>query len=177
MRKVCPHCKKPSNINSDLSAYAGKTVKATCPRCKNTFSFLVDIGTIIESGPRSATAAEARIEVKASSKTSGQQFPLKVGKNVIGRYAQGMSDSSADIKIKTTDQYMSRVHCCIEKKRLSTGTYEYLLYDLNSLNKTIHNSNKLHPADKIILKNGDEIVLGESTIVFKTISTDDTMVM
>lgn len=116
-------------------------------------------------------------------KTKTQNFNLKKGFNSVGRLSQ---QSPSDLMIETNDRYMSRPHCTVEVKISKMGVVEYVLQDgaiqpdgswKNSRNGTFLNGQEpaLHPSERIYLKDGDTIQLGETKVVLKTFQMSESL--
>lgn len=108
-----------------------------------------------------------------------QTFPLRVGRQIIGRHN---SASPCDIMIVTQDAFMSRNHCILEVKPVRAGGYDYLVSDRKmttgrpenmSTNGTFVNAFQkgLQPDDVVYLNDGDTIQVGQTKLVIKTIRT------
>ena len=108
-----------------------------------------------------------------------QTYPLRIGKQIIGRKNSGLP---CDIMIVTQDPYMSRNHCLLEVRPARSGGYDYLVSDVKmsngkpenmSSNGTFVNafSKPLQPSDMVYLNDGDTIQLGQTKVVIKTIRT------
>jgi len=107
-------------------------------------------------------------------------FPLKIGKNQIGRKT---TDHNPDIMVEN-DNYISRNHAIIVVKINEKSEFEYLLVDnaelqgKPSLNGTYLNGNPERIGDKPVkLSDGDTIQTGLTKFVLKTskvaINVDD----
>lgn len=92
------------------------------------------------------------------------KFSVKAGINIIGRKAD--STSTAKIEIETNDKLMSREHLKIEVVKYSNDEYNYLLSDNVSKNQTRHNNHYLDKGEIIVLRNQDEIKIGNTKIQF-----------
>ena len=106
-----------------------------------------------------------------------QTFPLREGRQVIGRKNTGLP---CDLMIATQDPYMSRNHCVLEVKRGKSGGYDYLISDRKMTHGTPENMSSngtyvnalakpLQPNDVVYLNDGDTIQLGQTKAVIKTI--------
>ena len=108
-----------------------------------------------------------------------QTYPLKIGRQVIGRQNTG---APCDIMITTHDVFMSRNHCILEVKPTRTDGFDYLVSDRKMTNGTPENmstngtfvnsfSKALEPNDVVYLNDSDTIQLGQTKMVIKTIRT------
>jgi FOG: FHA domain len=166
----CPHChvglkvdesKLPVNINS-----------FPCPKCKKEIpvSLVVKPKTgesdsetiLLASHPFVSRIGGLR--VVENRLTSAQSISLQEGINIVGR----KSDSS-DIScpIATEDKQMSRAHIMIEVKKDIKGFYQHYLSDNKSKNRTLYNNNYLEQDEVIVLKNKDEIQIGQTLLIFE----------
>ncbi|MBO7439581.1 MAG: FHA domain-containing protein [Bacteroidales bacterium] len=98
----------------------------------------------------------------------GRVFPLHLGINSVGRmaatYKQGMEP---DTKIKTNDMKMSRCHARIDVKRSSMGSgYVFHLQD-TSLNGIDLYNKEIPKNAVIILSFGDQMVWGDTKVIFE----------
>jgi len=100
--------------------------------------------------------------------TPTQTYPLRLGKNTIGRKSVS---KPCDVMIETQDRYMSRQHCVIEVVQNRRGQYDYVIYNINTSNGTFINASvdkKLLDQDEIYLKDGHTIKMGHTKVVLKT---------
>lgn len=95
-------------------------------------------------------------------------FPLKVGRQVIGRYSQkaGATQKIADIQINTTDHTMSRNQgAIIVEIQPGTNTPVYLFEEFDVANHTIINGVTLETGDIVYLNPKDKFTMGETDII------------
>lgn len=95
-------------------------------------------------------------------------FPLKMGRNVIGRKAKS---STADIQIPIQIEERSRTsreHLIIDVDKVKgKGIVHYLsLYPKKKINETLLNGEKLSSIDRIPLKSGDIVTLPDVILIF-----------
>lgn len=90
-----------------------------------------------------------------------RDFPLSVGKNVIGRYDE---DAPTDIAIKD-DSGMSRRSVEIEVFQTPRG-YSFRLKVLKCTNPVLHNNKPLLEGEAVSLNFGDSIILGKTQFRF-----------
>lgn len=103
---------------------------------------------------------------KLKLKSEGLEYPLKEGRNIIGRQA---STSSATIQIPTNNnRRMSREHLVIDVQRSGSSEFKHVasLYK-ESTNVTFINNEVLEYGDNVILNDGDVIRLPEVAIIFE----------
>lgn len=93
---------------------------------------------------------------------NGIPFGLADGKNTIGRKA---NSSTAKVQIPTPDMTTSRSHMMIEIRQDANGVkYATLVNDSNT-NPTLVNGVEIGKGDVIKLSDGDQIAMGETTMV------------
>lgn len=108
-----------------------------------------------------------------------QTYPLRVGKQVIGRKSVSRP---CDIMIETGDTFMGRNHCILEVKPSRSGGYDFFISDVKltsgtaeqmSTNGTFVNAipTPLKPKDMVYLNDGDTIQMGKTKVVIKTLIT------
>ena len=164
----CPHCQ--IGLKVDEAKLPSHITSFKCPKCKQGIpvsTLLVadkagdaDLDTVVLHPKQKQLGS---LKVLANDDTSEQVFPLTEGLSVIGRKS---STSSATIKIETSDRSMSRSHLCIEVKNDEKGGYKHLLSDNRSKNNTLYNNSFLEEGEVIVLKDGDEFVIGKTVIQF-----------
>ena len=169
---ACPSCKTQLSF-FPVEQWKEKTV--TCPRCgykDKAYNFKQVIisnptktqnepqkhdDTLIVTNAKQTTSALGCLVVESS----GVRLPLKAGHNVIGRKA---TTSTATIQIDG-DRYMSRQHISIDAITIA-GRYRHQLEVLPATNSTKLNGEPLSQGDIVILKPGDHIQLGRTTLLF-----------
>lgn len=165
----CPHCqiglkvdetKMPSNIQT-----------FNCPKCKKpipvtmvTASLSSDDSETVILSTETKNTKIARLHVLPNEFTSEQWINLSEGINIIGRKSTSQESKTA---IDTKDKLMSRNHIGIEIRKDSKGNYNHYLYDNKSTNRTLYNSNYIEPGEIVILKNNDEIQIGQTQLIFE----------
>jgi uncharacterized protein YbaR (Trm112 family) len=178
VKGICPNCKKPLVFKvNDPKAMANKLI--ACPNCHSQSKLLVYMhGTIEKSGDSSSeevTQLNFASAPKQINKTigvlysGGLQFHLKMGTNRIGRKTD---TNTADIQIDDPNRYMSRDHATITVRSTPNGI-EHLFAVTNPKNPTKINGNIIEDEDMIILKWGDEIILGKTEVLFERPNNDD----
>ena len=175
-RITCPNCKQKTFVRfkKEEEPVEAHTVYVTPKRQRPSFD---DGATRLED---SFDSAETRLSdgplseetilssPKKKEKTAilmfdGKQFPLREGRNVIGRSGK---TSSATIQIPTSDRYMSRQHCCIDVKTLNNGEKKIVISNYQNKNVTKINGQQLETGDAIHLSDGDTITMGATTVTF-----------
>lgn len=76
-----------------------------------------------------------------------------------------------DVGIVTSDRSMSRKHCYVEIKKLSSGKVKTIISDARAIDKIEKrpleiNGIKLFPIDLIVLCDGDNIKMGDTIVSF-----------
>lgn len=90
-----------------------------------------------------------------------QQYPLSIGRNIIGRKGQ---TSRATIQIATDDMYMSRQHCCITVTYSDTGQLIAKISNADNKNQTLINGRIL--GHEMSLPATCNITMGRTTLKF-----------
>jgi len=166
----CPHCKVGLKVDEQKIPKGITSFK--CPKCKHEIS-VSQLRELQEerraSGSdtiiiQSSKKGEGRLIVLPNVHTPEQTFPLQEeGLYVVGRKA---STSNANICIDTQDKSMSRTHIQIEVKKTAQGNKMHSLSDNCSKNHTKYNGRYLDEGEVIVLKNNDEIVIGDTVLRF-----------
>ena len=99
---------------------------------------------------------------------AGRKYPLREGVNIVGREAD---ISDAGVQIETNKLYMSRRHFAIEHVPLRKNRTKYIVRDIRDEVKivkqpTLVNGEALAMEDRIVLRSGDDIVVGEVNMKF-----------
>lgn len=164
----CPYCHVGMKI--DPARIPDNLITFRCPKCKLPIKLSnlaqyrtdqADENTVLLSRP--IRRISGTLTILPSNLTPDQSFKLHEGVNIIGRKSQS---SKASIGIITGDKQMSREHIKIEMVENSQGGYNALLSDDKNKNKTLFNNIQLEKGEIIVLKNGDEIVIGETKLRF-----------
>lgn len=164
----CPHCHVGLKVDEgkiplDISSFK-------CPRCKGLIpvSLLHELQSNKDEEQdtvviRQTKSLCGKLTVLPNSETPEQHFQLHEGVYTVGRESPS---SKADIAIKTSDRSMSRAHIRIEVKGNPEKGYKHYLSDNHSKNHTMCNNNSLGEGEIVILRDGDEIVIGHTIIRF-----------
>ncbi len=176
-RIKCPYCGAILKVNLNAPGIVNKQL--ICPVCKEKSPFLKFI--LQQDKEKEETdyrdCNTERIHLKSEEISSirlgkirllsnSLEFPLKEGRNIVGRLA---SSSSATIQIPMHEgRRLSREHLVIDVKRIPDEGYKYVasLYK-EHINATFINHEKLEYGDRVVLRNGDVISLPDVTIVFE----------
>ncbi len=93
----------------------------------------------------------------------GRPNPLMIGQNIIGRAAPS---SPANMQVPTTDIYCSRQQAIITVLRMNNGGLRTFIRNYMNKNKTWVNGAQLLDGEEVVLKNGDHIKMGDTTVVY-----------
>ena len=170
MKRVrCPKCDHYNTFDETLYK-EGQSLVFECENCRRQFK--IRIGTSKLSATRKD--ADNRKEVNDIGFGSitvienvfgfRQNFALKEGDNIIGRYNPG---DSITIPIDTNDRSMDRRHSVITVKRDSSGDISYTLRDFPSLTGTFLFNRILGDREKVLIEDGAIITLGATTIILQ----------
>jgi len=164
----CPQCKRLLSF-MDAPDIGNKLI--VCPKCN--FRATVDVyrsgpagtggqGETEATEPPQYISKDAMITGCLRLTKTGKIFPLKPGKNVIGRIAQS---GTADIQLND-DEYMSRRHIEIDIVETALGL-EHRLVEINSKNEVLLNNKPLPRGDILVLQFGDKMILGKTEVVLE----------
>ena len=164
----CPHCQ--IGLKVDETKIPTNIQTFNCPKCKQPIPVTLvsdkhdDSETIILSIPGQKEGKAGKLHVVPNEFTPEQWIQLSEGVNVIGRKS---SSQESKTTIETKDKLMSRNHIGIEIRKDAKGNYNHYLYDNKSTNRTLYNSNYIEPGEIVILKDNDEIQIGQTRLIFK----------
>jgi predicted Zn finger-like uncharacterized protein len=166
----CPHCQV--GLKVDETKIPANLQTFNCPKCKQpiSVSFVIknqtpdDSDTVILSVPGAKDVKAGKLHVLPNEFTPEQTIQLLEGVNVIGRKSASKESATA---VETKDKLMSRSHIGIEIRKDAKGNNIHYLYDNKSTNRTLYNSNYIEPGEIVILKNNDEIQLGQTRLIFE----------
>lgn len=120
--------------------------------------------TQLSSGKAGATIFAPSKKVSAKLVFKGLEYPLQLGRNVVGRKA---TTSQASIQIDTADRYMSRQHVLVNLTKLSDGTLKATLCNYQNKNETTIDGQPVETGDSIRLTDGNTITMGYTKVTFK----------
>jgi pSer/pThr/pTyr-binding forkhead associated (FHA) protein len=165
----CPHCQ--IGLKVDESKIPDTIQTFNCPKCKQPIavSYVIngqsdDSETVILSAPEGKNAKAGKLHVLPNEFTPEQFIRLMEGVNIIGRKSPSKESVTA---IETKDKLMSRSHIGIEVRPDAKGKYNHYLYDNKSTNRTLYNRNYIEPGETVILKDNDEIQIGQTRLIFE----------
>lgn len=163
---VCPQCQAELRVKfPQQEPLTALTYIAAKPNQSN------DGATQLAGSHKPQESAATQLFVPPTSSTKravlmygGKTYPLKEGKNIVGRMA---TTSQATVQIETTDRYMSRQQCIITVSSLPGGEQKVLLSNYQNKNATSVDGQELADGDVIRLVNGNSIKMGKTIITFK----------
>ena len=167
----CPHCQV--GLKVDESKIPASIQAFNCPKCKQPIlvSYVMnnqpqddDSETVILSVSEGKNVKTGKLHVLPNEFTPEQFIRLPEGINIIGRKSPSKESATA---IETKDKLMSRSHIGIEVRTDATGKINHKLYDNKSTNRTLYNRNYIEPGEIVILKNNDEIQIGQTRLIFE----------
>lgn len=176
----CPSCGSTLSIRNSTND-AVKFI--TCPICKAGLkvTFHRNTGETILNGNQEngqtqlGQSCNGDTTILAGSKEKkskepclvyeGKSYPLALGDNIVGRKA---ATSTATVQIETTDRYMSRQHAKITVVSLPDGSMKTVIRNYHNKNATTVNGQKLNTDDAIVLNNEYTIIMGKTTINYRT---------
>lgn len=175
---TCPSCKtilqvkfQPQQEQPQQEPIEAKTYIAPPPKpqvANNGETQLVgNNGATMLGGPSVGTTRLATSAVSEGSLRlvyNDKPYYLKEGQNIVGRKG---NTSRATVQIETEDRYMSRQHCSIFVTTLPDGTKKAVLSNYQNKNSTIIDGQEIETGEAIRLVNGNRIIMGHTTIVFK----------
>jgi pSer/pThr/pTyr-binding forkhead associated (FHA) protein len=98
---------------------------------------------------------------------SGKEYPLFEGENLIGRWdAENLIFPEVDLDSEDPEAKVSRRHA-----RITISGTEASIEDLGSTNGTyLNRGRRLIPGQPFRIINGDELILGKTTLIFKNVT-------
>ena len=100
----------------------------------------------------------------ACLEVDGRTYQLYEGVNTVGRKALS---SQASVQIVTADHYMSRQHAKIVVTRLAGGKLKAVISNDRNKNISTIDGQDLLQGDAIVLSDGDRIVMGKTTVIYR----------
>lgn len=164
IKVTCPHCHTTYDI-SVKDEYFGKRVKIKCKNSQCGMEFLKDLPPLKVSDDDSTFITGAgpgkrllKLVVAADENTKGQTFMVNQEYTVVGRRNDSGPEHRPDVAIDTTDGYMSRKHCVIQRNAQS----RFSIKDNGAKNRTWLNGKPLEKMDVFFLNDGDDIKMGHT---------------
>lgn len=165
----CPHCKVGLKVDEQKIPKGITSFK--CPKCKHDIPVSVlGLNQDTSSGADGNTLVlrplkkeGGKLTVLPVDGTPEQKFTLREGVYIVGRKA---TSARADICIETDDKLMSRSHLRIEVKADAQGGLIHAISDNHSKNRTMYNGKYMEDGEVVVLKDNDEIVIGQTQLRF-----------
>lgn len=99
---------------------------------------------------------------------NGISYPLKLGRNTIGRKVSNPLPSvTIAIEETQTQRTMSREHAIIEVTRLVNGSCRHFLYNWKGQNGTSVDGTPVAEGDRVVLTHGQTITMGKVCLRFE----------
>ena len=170
VRIKCPKCSALLEVRNAKD----EGVKAIrCPKCNSMLQ--VRFGarkaeqTPVSQGREDDLGVETLLGGEQYSQAflvcQGVKYELHEGQNVVGRSS---SKSVADIQLPTGDVYMSRSHANVLVVKTESGRLKCILSNGSNKNPIYVNDVKLEKSDEVVLSEGDELKMGNTTVTFTT---------
>lgn len=153
----CPNCshqlravfEQPKQEGKGETVYGGTSPVKEPPK-----QHVDDGSTVLASGN---TAKHGYL------RCGNQNYALRNGLNTVGRSAP---TSGANVQIVTDDHYMSREHAIIKMTRVANGCLKALISNHKNKHATIVAGQELLKDDELVLTNGINIKMGNTTLVY-----------
>lgn len=169
-RIKCPNCQVQLDVRNSKNE-AVKTIK--CPKCGATITVRFQQRPVAPPQPAEGETivgpigpqkpAEAR-QLRPALSHNGRLYQLSPGPNTVGRRAQ---TSSAKIQIDVPeDKYFSRTHAVINVIPLPGGGVKASISEANNKNPIFVKGQPLLKGDQLILSEGDEIRMGNTSLIY-----------
>ena len=180
---VCPNCRSRLSIENVPGVH---DKMLTCPICKYKAKVsLFQLGRAGQGGQGSTddpTVNPDDYKKKNSDPgqmkviQTGQILELREGSQVLGRLAK---TSTADLQIGRddyNDPYMSRQHMKINVVNTASGL-QHQLVEIGSKNIIKLNDKDISRGDVIVLKFGDKLTLGNTTLILEETDEEATKIV
>lgn len=184
MKRVrCPKCDK--FIIFDETRYKeGQSLVFQCPDCGKQFGIRIGVSKLNKTRKEERKDDE---EAKAQGKSfvadeeQEEQFvgcvviienmfhfkqvlPLKMGDNIIGKYAKG---NEIQIAVETSDPSIDLHHCVLNVSRDKKGELKYILRDGPSYTGTFVGDTILGDRERRVIYDGTLFTMGATTAILK----------
>lgn len=146
----CPKCGQSIRVNIPDNAVGTASVNCPNPQC----------GALLKFKLSPNPAADVAMP---SLYVDGKEFPLKLGRNVVGRHPQ--SDCT-NIVITPSDAYMSRQHASIVVKK-EGNEMKCILETLKTINPLLLNGKRVEEGVALALKLGDVMTMGHTKVLLQ----------
>lgn len=171
---TCPTCgvRRPFTEYERIGEKSDNTIYAEQSGPKNGGQYQSD-DTTTNIGKQGVNAAKKNADIGyLRVMPDGEEFRLKMGRNVIGRKSEY---SSADIQISCVNKRMSKEHIVIDVKKVAgVGLVYHLRLYKEKVNATFLNNVKIEPADTLVLSDKDVIKLPDVNVSFVIPREDET---
>lgn len=166
-------CSRCGAILSVPNPQKVKELKITCvnPNCTNELNVEFENGeTELPEPIECGKVGKFIISSQEISLDELINVELVNKKFTFGRAAQGQEHP--DVGIVTEDSSMSRIHCHLEIRKLESGMVKTIISEARKderkreLRPLKVNGIKLYPNDKIVLRDGDNIKMGNTIVRF-----------
>lgn len=155
-RLKCPKC--DNLITFDETKYAdGQKLVFQCPQCGRQFSIRLGVMKQKEEAVAQLLVIENQFHFK-------QQLPLRLGRNIIGKYCKG---SKATVPIETSDPSIDHCHCTIDISKDSNGELKFILADGPSNTGTFVGDKILGDREKRVVTPGTLFTMGATTVILR----------
>lgn len=146
----CPKCGQSIRVNIPDNAVGTASVNCPNPECGVLLKFKL-------------SPNPAPNDAMPSLYVDGKEFPLKQGRNVVGRAPQS---NFTNIVITPTDAYMSRQHASIVVK-WDGNEMKCILETLKTINPLLLNGKRVEEGVAVALKLGDVMTMGHTKVLFQ----------
>ena len=162
MKRIrCPKCDQ--TILFDETQYeAGRILVFECAECHKQFKIRLPRSKNNQDLPKNLPVGYLTILENAFQ--FKQVLPIILGENIIGRSVKG---TKANLAFRTVDPSIDTTHCIITAEKERDGRTLFLLQDAPSNTGTFLQNQLLQPREQAIIKEGDIINIGASTMFLK----------
>lgn len=176
MKRVrCPKC--DNYIIFDETKYTdGQSLVFQCTECGKQFSIRMGVSKLHK--PQREVNPDEEVEDKSCGSVTvienvfhfKQVLPLRMGDNVIGKYAKG---NEIAVPIETSDPSVDLHHCCITVSHDKKGGLKYVLRDGPSNTGTFVGGEILGDRERRIISHGTLFTLGATSLILHTPDGDE----
>ena len=99
-----------------------------------------------------------------------QLLPLRMGRNIIGKYCKG---AKTTVPIETSDPSIDHCHCNIDITRDKNGKLKFILSDGPSYTGTFVGDEILGDKEKRLISNGTLFTMGATIVILKEQENND----
>ena len=176
-RERCPKC--DNYIIFDETRYEdGQQLVFQCEECGKQFAIRMGKSTLHktrkevreETGDEAADMAFGSIHVIENSFHYKQILPLRMGDNIIGKYAKG---NDIQCPIESCDPSLDLHHCKINVSRDKKGRIKYTLSDGPSNTGTFVDNTILGDRERRVIHDGTLFTLGATSVLLYTGDDDE----